>query len=207
MLDFRHSAGSLAYSGGWKREKHMVRRRKLSAFLVLGTTTLLLVSALASPASAIVTDGCSGNAKFSNDTTVDASQSLSIVSVIPEKDDDVRYTGMIDVPPPDEPVPFSGGIVAKVAGFLPIQVASWSDTTEENSQSGVYTYEAPDWVPRGTGEITVEATHTQQGKTCVATVKMTLEGNPGAAAIVAATGTAVAGAGVVGAGMKKKGVK
>ncbi|MGI9585841.1 MAG: hypothetical protein ACR2N7_09660 [Acidimicrobiia bacterium] len=185
----------------------MARRRKTGAFLVLGATTLLLVTALASPASAIVTDGCSGSAKFSNDTEVNAAQSLSIVSVIPEKDDNVRYTGMIDVPPPDEPVPFVGGIVARVAGFVPVTVASWSDTTEENSRSGVYSYEAPEWVPRGTGEILVEASHTQQGKTCMASVKMTLEGDPGAAAIAAAAGTAVAGAGVLGAGIKKKGVK
>jgi hypothetical protein len=168
---------------------------------------MLIMAALASPASAIVTDGCSGSAKFSNGTEVNAAQSLSIVSVIPEKDDNVEYTGMIDVPPPDEPVPFSGNITAEVAGLGSIPVASWADTTEENSQSGIYTYEAPGWVPRGTGEILVKATHTQQGKTCVAEVKMTLEGSPGAVAVIAATGTAVAGAGVVGAGFKKKGVR
>lgn len=185
----------------------MVRRRRIGTMVVLGAATTLFFAALTAPVSAIVTDGCSGSAEFSNGTEVNAAQSLSIVSVIPAKDDDVKYTGMIDVPPPEDPVDFVGGIVARVAGFVPITVASWSGTTEENSRSGVYMYEAPDWVPRGTGEILLEASHTQQGKHCMASVKMTLEGNPGAAAIVAATGTAVAGAGVLGAGVKKKGVK
>lgn len=185
----------------------MVRRRRFGTLLVLGAAAMLIMAALASPASAIVTDGCTGTAEFSNGTEVNAAQSLSIVSVIPEKDDMVIYTGMIDVPTPDEPVPFNGGIQAEVAGFATIPVASWSDTTEENSAAGTYKYEAPSWVPRGTGEINVTAKHTQQGKTCVAQVKMTLEGSPGAVAIIAATGTVVAGAGVIGAGVKKKGVK
>ena len=62
----------------------MARRRRIGALLVLGATTTLIMATLASPASAIVTDGCSGTAKFSNGTTVDASQSLSIVSLIPQ---------------------------------------------------------------------------------------------------------------------------
>lgn len=186
----------------------MARRRRLSALFVLGTMTVFTVAALSAPAGAIVTDGCTGSATFSNGTIVNAGQSLSIVSVIPTEDTTVGYVGAIDIPrpPPDEPIPFVGGVGASIAGIGSWTVVPWSGDTIEIDAKGSYMYDIPTWVPRGTGTINVIASHTQGGKTCMAQVNVTLDGNPGAAAVIGATGTALFFAGTLAAGMKKKGV-
>jgi len=167
--------------------------------------TMITVVALATPAGAVMTGPCSGSAVFSNGTVVDGAQPLSVISVIPEKDV-VSYTGQIDISPPDDEIPFSGSMQAKVAGIANIPLASWSGETDDVSVGGVYTYEAPSWVPRGTGEINVVGDHDHNGTLCSVSVNVTLEGSPGAVAIIAATGTALFFAGVMAAGFKKTGV-
>lgn len=185
----------------------MARNRRLGVLVVLGTMTMFSVATLSAPAGAVVTAGCTGSATFSNGTVVTAEQPLSVVSVVPAEDT-VAYNGAIDIPKPpdDSPIPFVGGVGARVAGISSWTVVSWSGETVEVSDSGTHKYEVPDWVPRGTGTINVLVAHTQGGKTCNAEVNVTLDGSPGAAAVVAATGTLVFAAGVLGAGVKKKGV-
>lgn len=183
----------------------MTRKRRFGTMAALWTMTMVTVLALATPAGAVMTGPCSGSATFSNGTVVDGAQPLSVISVIPEKDD-VSYSGQIDIAPPDDEIPFSGSMQARVAGLMNIPLASWSGETEDVSAAGVYTYEAPGWVPRGTGEINVVGTHDHNGTVCSVSVNMTLEGSPGAIAIIAATGTALFFAGVVAAGVKKTGV-
>ena len=69
---------------------------------------------------------------------------------------------------------------------------------------GEYSYEVPSWVPKGTGGLEVTATHTQRGQTCIVAVTMSVEGDPGPAAIIGAAGSAMFAAGVIGAGFKRK---
>jgi len=182
----------------------MARKRKLGALIVLGTITVFTVAALATPAYAIVSGPCTGSASFSNGAIITAEQPLDPATVIPDMDN-VSYQGSIDISPPSDPIPFSGGLNAEVAGIGSIPVVQWGGTTVEVSDSGSYVYEVPSWVPRGTGDILLTATHTQGGADCTGQVKVTLEGNPGAIAIIAGVGTAVFFAGVIGSGFKKKG--
>jgi len=182
----------------------MVRTRRIGALLVLGTITVASLALIATPAYGIVSGPCSGSATFSDGTVITAEQPLDPATVIPDMDN-VTYQGSIDIPPPDEPIPFSGGLNAEVAGIGSIAVVQWGGTTEEVSDSGSYIYEVPSWVPRGTGDILLTANHQQGGAECTGEVKVTLGGDPGAAAIIAGVGTLVFGAGVIGAGVKKKG--
>jgi len=184
----------------------MTRKRKIGALIVLGTMTVFTVAALATPAYGIVSGPCTGSASFSNGAVITAEQPLDPATVIPDMDN-VSYQGSIDIspPPPDDPIPFSGGLNAEVAGIGSIPVVQWGGTTVEVSDSGSYIYEVPSWVPRGTGDILLTANHQQGGAECTGQVKVTLEGDPGAAAIITAVGTLVFGAGVIGSGFKKKG--
>jgi len=182
----------------------MARIRRFGALIVLGTITVFTVTALATPAYGIVSGPCTGSASFSNGAVVTAEQPLDPPTVIPDMDN-VSYQGSIDITPPDDPIPFSGGLNAEVAGIGSIPVVSWGGETVEISDSGSYIYEVPSWVPRGTGEILLTVNHQQGGAECTGQVKVTLEGDPGAAAIIAGVGTLVFGAGVIGAGVKKKG--
>jgi len=164
--DFRHIGVAVAYSGIGGGTT-MVRIRRIGAVIVLGTMTVLTVATLSSPAGAVVTGPCSGSVEFSNDVTITAEQPLDPASVIPAQDS-ALYQGLIDIPVPDDPIPFEGGLSAEVAGLGTIPVVGWGGETVEVSASG--------------------------------------EGDPGAAGIIAATGTVLFGAGVIGAGFKKKGV-
>jgi len=179
--------------------------RRFRTAIVLGTMTALVLAIVVAPAGAVVSGPCTGSAAFSTGVTITAEQPLDPATVIPDADD-VLYQGSIDIPPPDDPIPFNGGISAEIAGIGSFPVATWGGTTEEVSSSGTYIYEVPTWVPRGTGDILLTANHAQGGAVCNGQVKVTLEGDPGAAAIIAATGTALFGAGVVASGVKKKGV-
>lgn len=165
----------------------------------------LAVAALSAPAGAVVSGPCTGSAVFSTGATITAEQPLDPATVIPDEDS-VLYQGSINISPPDEPIPFEGGINAEIAGFGSFPVANWGGETEEVSDSGTYIYEVPSWVPRGTGDILLSANHAQGGAECSGQVKVTLEGDPGTMAIVAATGTVLFGAGTIAAGVKKKGV-
>lgn len=182
----------------------MASKRRMGVLIVLGTMTAFTVAALATPAYGIVSGPCTGSASFSNGAVITAEQPLDPATAIPDMDN-VTYTGSIDIPKPDDPIPFSGGISAEVAGIGSIPVATWGGTTVEVSDSGSYIYEVPSWVPRGTGDILLTATHQQGGAECTGQVKVTLEGDPGAMAIIAVVGTVVFGAGVIGAGVKTKG--
>jgi len=182
----------------------MAGKRRIGGLIVLASITVFTVAALATPAYGIVSGPCTGSASFSNGAVITAEQPLDPATVIPDADN-VTYQGSIDIPVPDDPIPFSGGINAEVAGIGSIPVATWGGTTVEVSDSGSYIYEVPSWVPRGTGDILLTADHTQGGAECTGQVKVTLEGDPGAAAIIAGVGTAVFFAGVIGAGVKKKG--
>lgn len=182
----------------------MVRTRRFAALFVLGTVTVATVALIATPAYGIVTGPCGGSVSFSNGAVIFAAQPLDPATAIPDMDN-ALYEGSIDIPPPDEPIPFSGGLSAEVAGFRTFTFIQWGGTTEEVSETGSYPYEVPAWVPRGTGEILLTANHQQGGAECAGSVKVTLEGDPGAAAIIAAVGTLVFGAGVISAGVKKKG--
>lgn len=182
-----------------------MRKRRIASITLLGGLTMLWAIAFAVPAGAVITSGkCSGVALFSNGLIVPAEQPLDQVVAVPPTDT-VDYTGTTGLDKPTEAVSFTGGISVRIP-FTSVSIVTWSGETEENSASGLYTYEAPSSIPRGTGPMEVTATHTQQGQTCVATVQMTLEGDPGTAAYIAAGGTVIFGLGTFAAGMRKKGL-
>ncbi len=183
----------------------MKRKRKLGTVLVLGTITLLMMSTLASPATAAVIEGpCTGSATFSNGVVVTESQPIDQVVKVPDGDT-VQYTGSVNIPAPAEPIPFDGGITVRlpVGG---VTIVPWSGETLEVSDSGEYTYTLPSAIPHGTGGLEVTARHSQGGVTCIVVVTMAVEGSPGTAALIGAVGTLVFGAGVIGAGFKKGGL-
>ncbi len=185
----------------------MFRRRRIYALGVLGGTVMLMVAAMAAPASAEVIQGpCTGSAQFSNGAFADQSTPLDDVIEVPDQDT-VIYAGDTTLSPPDEEEPFSGDVSVRLPIGGSWVVVSWPvppGETESVSDAGVYTYEVPGFVPRGTGGLEVTAFHTQRGQTCVVAVSMSLEGSPGPAAIIGATGTIVFAAGVAGAGLRKK---
>jgi len=177
-------------------------RRKAASLVLLGTITVFWVIGVAGPANAEVFQGkCTGSANFTNGPTVTESTPLSTVVVVPEKDA-VLWTGNINLPPPSEEKPFFGAVSVRLPRFN-WAVADWSGDTVKVSDSGTYTYEVPGFVPRGV-QLEVTASHTQLGQTCVVAVTMKLAGDPGAAAIISATGTVVFFAATLGAGAKKK---
>jgi hypothetical protein len=178
-------------------------RRRNSALALLGAITLLWVAAMAAPASGEVISGdCTGDATFSDGTRVDEMTPLSTTVVIPDGDT-VTYNGSINKDKPSDPVRFDGGIDVRLP-FGGFTVVTWGGDTEEVSiTNGTYTYEVPSFVPRGTGDLEVTATHTQLGQTCVVAVTMSVEGDPGPAAIIGLTGTTLFAIGVLGAGFKK----
>jgi len=172
----------------------MRNRRKTASAVLLGTITIFWVVGLAAPAGAeVFQGGCTGSATFSDGTTVTESTPLSEVVVVPEADS-VIYAGSINLPPPDDEVPFAGGITVQLPRFG-WTVVDWADETKEVSDAGTYAYEVPGFVPRGI-QLEVSASHTQ--------LTMKLAGDPGAAALIGATGTVVFLAATIGAGVKKK---
>jgi len=175
--------------------------------LMLGMMMTLL---LAAPAGAEVVRGdCAGFADFpskTSDKTLVAERPRSDVFLVP-KEETITYFGTLQegAQPLDSPVAFEGG-VAVATPFNNWQVVNWGGESTAVSAEGTYTYSVPDWVPAGAGEIQVTAWHQQGDVDCEVIVAVQLDGEPGPAALVAATGTVVMGAGVLAAG-SKKGVK
>lgn len=172
--------------------------------------------ALAAPASALVVDpGCTGSVTFPDGVNVSSvsgnrvteSHPLSPTITVP-LEATVSYTGMVNVPKPDEPVDFAGGIDVRVPVIGGVTIVKWPDPpgqTETNEASGSYTYSLPSYLPKGTGGLELTARHTQQGETCVVVLNVALDGDSGAVGIVIATVTALFGVLTVSAGVKKKG--
>jgi hypothetical protein len=185
----------------------MFKRRRIFALAVLGGTTMLMVAGMAAPASAEVIQGpCTGSAQFSNGAIVTESTPLDDVIEVPDEDT-VIYSGDTHLSPPDEPEGFSGDVSVRLPIGGSWVVVNWpvpSGETESVSDAGTHTYEVPGFVPRGTGGLEVTAFHTQRGQTCMVAFAVTIEGSPGPAAIIGATGTFAFAAGVVGAGLRKK---
>ncbi len=180
----------------------MADKRRMASLLLLGTITVFWVVGLAAPVSAeVIQGGCTGSAEFSDGTKVTESTPLSEVVIVPVEDS-VVYQGSINLPPPDDEVPFEGNVSVRLPRFN-WAVVSWDDTTEEVSAGGTYAYEIPGFVPRSV-QLEVSASHTQMGQTCVVAVTMKLDGDPGPAAIISAAGALVFGAATLGAGVKKK---
>ncbi len=168
---------------------------------------MLMVTALAAPASAEVVQGpCTGSATFDNGVTVTEQTELSTVVEIPPEGD-VDYTGDTHLSAVDEEEPFSGSVSVELDMGVSFPVVNWPEPpgeTKLTQSSGTYTYEAPAYVPRGTGAILVTATHTQRGQVCTVAFNATLVGSPGTEAAVATALTAIAGASMLAAGTKKK---
>ncbi len=168
----------------------------------------MMTFALAQPASAEVIEGpCIGDAVFSNGTVVTERTPLSVNNAVPAEDT-VEYFGDTTLSDPAEPESFSGNVSVRLPAGGSWVVVDWpddpSDTTEMTFAEGEYAYEVPSWVPKGTGGLEVTATHTQRGQTCIVAVTMSVEGDPGPAAIIGAAGSAMFAAGVIGAGFKRK---
>ena len=192
-----------------------MKRKRLSALLTI-TGLVVLSVATAAPAGAVVVDpGCTGSVTFEEGVNVSEvsgnrvteSHPLSPTITIPSEAT-VSYAGEINVPPPDEPVDFAGGIDLQLPLFGGITIVSWPDPpgqTEMTSDSGSYTYSLPSYVPKGTGGLELTARHTQQGETCVVKLNIALAGSSSPVGILTGAATALFGALMVSAGFKKKG--
>lgn len=192
-----------------------MRTRRIA---VLGAVAAVVVMtfALAQPASGAVIDpGCTGSVTFPEDVKVSEvsgnvvteSHPLSPTVTVPSEAT-VTYTGMVNVPKPDGPVDFAGGIDLRVPLIGGVTIVEWPDPpgqTEEIDASGSYTYSLPSFLPKGTGGLELTARHAQQGETCVVKLNVALAGEPGATGIILATVTALFGALTLAAGVKKKG--
>ena len=182
----------------------MQRFERPARYAALGALAVLWLVILAVPASGEVIEGpCTGSVTFSDGTVVTQATPIDQTVIVPAADT-VTYSGDTTLAPPAEPVPFSGRVDVRLP-FGGWTVGDWEGETQEVSISdGSYAYSVPSFVPRGTGGLEVTATHVQQGQTCTVVVTLALEGDPGAPAIIGATGTVVFLAGVIGAGFKKR---
>lgn len=184
---------------------------------MVGTLAAVLVVALAGPASAVVLEGpCTGSVTFPEGTEVTTigegnvvteSHPLEPTITIPP-DATVAYEGSMNIPPPDEPVDFAGGIDLKVPIIGGITIVDWPDPpgqTMEVSDAGSYTYSLPSFVPRGTGGLELTARHTQMGTTCRVALTVAVAGDSSAVGILTGAAAALFGALMVSAGIKKTG--
>lgn len=182
--------------------------RRLASLTLLGAVAVIFVALLAAPALAEITKGsCRGSAtwpEIQGDNVLDAARPIDDAFVAPPGAT-VSYAG--DLGPgateSDEPVAFEGGVSIRIPR-MSVPIVGWDGDTEEVSDSGIYTYDLPDFVPRGTGPMEVTAYHNHSGyPDCEAKVAVTLDGSPGVAAVAAGGLTLLAGAGTVAAGRKK----
>lgn len=189
------------------RSRTRRRTSRLAALLLLGGATALLVGAVAVPAAAeVITGPCTGSADFlTAGVTITESQPVDEVVEVPPEDT-VLYAGATNTPPPDDPIPFAGNVVVDLPFGQEWKVVTWAGETVEVEDAGEYSYDVPSFVPRGTGGLLLTATHDHGGVLCVVEVGLTVEGDPGGAAIGAAGATLVFGAGTLAAGIKKRGV-
>jgi hypothetical protein len=183
-------------------------QRRVAGVLLLGMFTVLLVGMLAVPAAAEITKGnCRGSATFPDKTTdkvLDAARPRDQVFEAP-LGATVGYAGDLGpgATPSDEEVAYKGGVTIRIPR-MSITVASWDNKTKDVSASGAYTYDLPDFVPRGTGGLEVTAWHNHTGyPDCEAVVTVSIDGSPGVAAVVGGGLTVLAGAGTLAAGRKK----
>lgn len=191
-----------------------MRRRRRAVLVAAGAIAMVLT--VASPVGAVVVDpGCTGSVTFEDGVNVSSvsgnrvteSHPLSPTITIPSEAT-VSYAGKVNVPLPDEPVDFAGGIDVKLPLIGGFTIVSWPDPpgqTEMNEDSGSYTYSLPSFVPKGTGGLELTARHTQQGETCVVKLNIALAGSSSPIGILTGAATALFGALMVSAGFKKKG--
>jgi hypothetical protein len=182
--------------------------RRLASVTLLGAIAVLLIALLAAPALAEITKGsCQGSAEFpdkQSDKVLDAARPRDDAFAAPPGAT-VGYAG--DLGPgateSDQPVAFQGGVTLRIPR-MSVTIVSWEGETTAVSDSGGYTYDLPDIVPRGTGPLQLTAWHDHTGyPDCEAIVSVTIDGSPGVAAYAAGGLTLLAGAGTVAAGRKK----
>lgn len=170
----------------------------------LGVTVgaALLVALLAPAGHAEIEQGpCDGTAVFSDGTTLAASDAADATLEIPESDT-VSYEGAIDIDVPDEPVDFSGEIVVSLP-FGNWTLATWSGETAEVAASGTYAYDAPSWVPRGSGAVPLEVSHTHGDVLCRANLQVAVAGSPWSlGSVILLASTLVFGIAAVAAGVR-----
>lgn len=182
--------------------------RRIAAVLLLGMLTALIVGILSIPASAEITEGsCTGQATFPSkptDKQLTAERPKDDVFDVPEADS-VQYSGNLGpgAEPSDEPLSFEGGLTLALPRYN-LAVAGWKGNTEDVMYGGVYTYEIPDFVPRGTGGLELTGWHNQDGyPDCEGVVTISLQGDRGVAPLIAGGVTALAGLGTLAAGRRK----
>jgi len=182
--------------------------RRVAGSLVLGLLTVLFLGVVAIPASAEITKGsCTGQATFPSkptDSQLTAERPRDEVFDVPEADS-VQYSGNLGpgAEPSEEPLSFEGGLVLSLPRFS-FQVKGWEGDTKDVEAGGVYTYEVPDFVPRGTGALELTGWHSQEGyPDCEGVVTLSFQGERGIAPLIAGGVTALAGAGLLAAGRRK----
>jgi len=137
--------------------------------------------AAATPASAVVTGGCTGSGTFEKGTKARGSFTESAEKIPPGTvieiplEDRVHWTGTVPVPATDRQI--SGYVAVKLPSpFGHVTIDSWGGQSGKNTNSGVKHYTLPSLVPRGT-VFYVYGTHVDgNGATCAGFVLIKVEG-------------------------------
>jgi hypothetical protein len=164
-----------------------------------------MIFAVAVPANALITQGpCTGAVRYlDTNQVIDADDPLSPTIEVPGTGR-LEYAGALNLPPPDQEVPYDGGVwVLFATGSW--AAATWGPAaTQDVEAGGLYTYEVPSWVPKGTGAIPVEVFHDHNGTICRARLNVALIGSPwGPVSIVVLIGAVLFMLAMLGAGFNR----
>ena len=175
--------------------------------VVLGFAALslagLFVFVDAAPAGAVMDQGtCTGSGTFKKGGFT-VTQAETRVVEVPAKDE-VTWQGALPWKPA-APEAYSGKIeVALPPPFAPLQIDSWSGTSDSQGNNGVKKYDIPSFVPKNV-ELEVRGQHIGS-TTCKGHVKIKIKGSSvGPVSIASLVGTALTGTGLVLAGRPKLG--
>ena len=175
--------------------------------VVLGFAALslagLFVFVDVAPAGAVMDQGtCTGSGTFKNGGFT-VTQAETRVVEVPAKDE-VTWQGALPSKPA-APEAYSGKIeVALPPPFAPLQIDSWSGTSDSQGNNGVKKYDIPSFVPKNV-ELEVRGQHIGS-TTCKGHVKIKIKGSSvGPVSIASLVGTALTGTGLVLAGRPKLG--
>jgi hypothetical protein len=178
-------------------------KRVLLGFAALSLAGLF-VFVDAAPSGAVMDKGtCTGSGTFKKGGFTVTQAETGVVEV-PAKDE-VTWQGALPSKPA-APEAYRGHIqIDMPLPFPPIDIDSWSGTSDSQGNDGVKKYDIPSWVPRNV-ELNVVGEHIVS-TTCKGHVKIKLKGSlldspvgPGSLVL-----TALSGAGFVAAGLPKKG--
>jgi hypothetical protein len=191
--------------------------RRLKCWRQAGSAVMAAVMAggvfvaLAAPAGAVLTGGCTASGSLAKGTTAGGPITVDPVTLpagsvvkIPLADE-VSWTGSVPASGPDRPI--SGFVKIDLPWPLSaISFKSWGGDTSKSANSGTTSYDLPSVTPRGV-VFDVSGQHVDQGVTCAGHVLVEVEGSAFDSPLTWAAlgGTALSALGFAFAGRPKRG--